>query len=346
MPVSRFAGLLHWFAAVMLGAMLAAQNNVWPPGVTAEIEATIGRGREWLVHTQQDDGSWRSSGGYGGYPVAMTAMAGMALVSGGSTPTRGRHFGSVRGAIRYLKKHADPATGLIASAEDDRPMYAHGFATLFLASVFGMEEDSREQEILKRILDRAVGLIESSQAASGGWNYTPSSGYDEGSITITQVQALRACRMAGILVSKGTIDRAVEYLRKCRNADGGICYRLGQPGPSRPAITAAGVAVLYSAGVYDDKEFAEGAVQFCKRSIQVAATGQHHFYTHHYWGQVLWQRGGAEWSDYYRQLAQWLQKRQLPDGSWDSDGVGPVYGTAVALTLLQLPYAFVPIYQR
>src|SRR5262245_14110136 len=343
MPLSRFARLPHWFAATRRGVALAAQNTNWPPGVTAEIDATIGRGREWLVRSQQDAGGRRSPGGYGSYPVAMTALAGMALVSGGSTPTRGRHWASVRGAVRYLKRHADPATGLIASAEDDRSMYAHGFATLFLASVFGMEEDGREQDVLKRLLDRAVRLIESWQAASGGWNYTPAGGYDEGSITITQVQALRACRMAGIVVSKGTIDRAVEYLRRCRNADGGICYRLGQPGPSRPAITAAGVAVLYSAGVYDDKEFAEGAVQFCKRSIRVAAQGQHHFYTHHYWGQVLWQRGGAEWTDYYRELARWLLPRQQPDGSWEGDGVGPVYGTAVALTLLQLQYAYVPI---
>jgi squalene cyclase len=346
MPLSWLARLPHWFAATMLGVVLAAQDANLPPGVTAEIETTIARGREWLVRSQQEDGGWRSSGRHGSYPVAMTALVGMALVAGGSTPTRGRHWASVRGAVRYLKRHADPATGLIASAEDDRSMYAHGFATMFLASVFGMEEDRREQEVLKVLLDRAVRLIESAQAASGGWNYTPAGGFDEGSITITQVQALRACRMAGILVSKATIDRAVDYLRRCRNADGGICYRLGQPGQSRPAITAAGVAVLYNAGVYDDMAFAEGAVQFCKRSIQVTAAGQHHFYTHYYWGQVLWQRGGAEWTDYYRQLAQWLQKRQLPDGSWDSDGVGPVYGTAVALTLLQLPYAYVPIYQR
>ncbi|MGB3967516.1 MAG: prenyltransferase/squalene oxidase repeat-containing protein [Planctomycetota bacterium] len=346
MPLPRFAGRLHRLVATLFGLGLAAQASSWPAGVTAEIDVALERGREWLVRAQQQDGSWRSSGGYGSYPVAMTSLAGMALVAGGSTPTRGKHFAAVRGAVRYLKRHADAATGLIASAEDDRSMYAHGFATLFLASVFGMEEDGREQQALKVVLDRAVRLIEAAQAASGGWNYTPAGGYDEGSITITQVQALRACRMAGIVVGKGTIDRAIAYLRGCRNADGGICYRLGQPGPSRPAITAAGVAVLYNAGVYDDAEFAERAFQFCKRSIRVAVEGQHHFYTHQYWGQVLWQRGGPEWADYYQQLAQWLRTRQRPDGGWEGDGVGPVYGTAVALTLLQLPYAYVPIYQR
>ena len=42
----------------------------------------------------------------------------------------------------------------------------------------------------------------------------------------------------------------------------------------------------------------------------------------------------------------WLVRTQKKDGSWDGDGVGPIYGTAIALTILQLPFALVPIYQR
>ena len=33
-------------------------------------------------------------------------------------------------------------------------------------------------------------------------------------------------------------------------------------------------------------------------------------------------------------------------GCWRGDGVGTVYGTGIALTILQLPYSFAPIYQR
>ena len=35
---------------------------------------------------------------------------------------------------------------------------------------------------------------------------------------------------------------------------------------------------------------------------------------------------------------------QQPDDTWQGD-VGPVYGTSIALTILQLPYKFLPIYQ-
>ena len=333
-------------AALLVGSSGLAQGDVYPPGVTAEIHTAIARGCDWLERSQAGDGSWRSTGGHGTYPVAMTSVAGMALVVAGSTPTRGKHFLGVRRAAAFVKRNADGGNGLIAiPAEDSRSMYAHGFATLFLASVFGMEEDVPEQQKLKRVLDKAVGLIQASQGPTGGWNYTPDIGFDEGSITITQIQALRACRMAGIVVDKKTIDRAVDYIKKCQLPDGSIRYRLGQGGPGRPAITAAGVAVLYNAGVYDDQEFVDKAVQFCKQAITISG-GSHHYYAHHYWGQALYQRGGQDWADYYQKLSAWLLRQQQADGSWIGDGVGPVYGTGVALTLLLLPYAYVPIYQR
>jgi hypothetical protein len=336
------------FAALVTTAPAAAQEGVYPPGVTKEISDAIDRGLEWLARNQANDGCWRNSGGYGSYPAAMTGLAGMALIAGGHTPTRGRYYEHVRRAVGFLRKNADGSTGVISvPAEEGRSMYGHGFATLFLASVFGMEEDTREQEKLKRVLDKAVALISSAQSSAGGWIYTPDSNSDEGSVTVTQIQALRACRMAGIVVDKKTVDRAVDYIRKCQNPDGSIRYSLRSSPDGRPAITAAGVAVLYNAGVYDDQPFVDKAVQYCRKQIQVTVdnTG-HHFYTHLYWSQALYQRGGSDWSDYYVKKAAWLLRQQKKDGSWDGDGVGAVYGTAIALTLLQLPYAYAPIYQR
>jgi hypothetical protein len=340
--------LVGFAFAILAAGAAPAQDAVYPPGVTREVHEAIERGIEWLARNQGNDGCWRNAGGYGSYPAAMTGLAGMALIAGGHTPTRGRFYDNVRRAVAFLRKNADNNTGVISvPAEEGRSMYGHGFATLFLASVYGMEEDAREQEKLKRVLDKAVGLIAGAQSSAGGWIYTPDSNSDEGSVTVTQIQALRACRMAGVVVDKKTIDRAVDYIRKCQNGDGSIRYSLHSGGDGRPAITAAGVAVLYNAGVYDDQPFVDKAVQYCKKSIQVTVdnTG-HHFYTHLYWSQALYQRGGPDWNEYYAKKAAWLLRQQKKDGSWDGDGVGAVYGTAIALTLLQLPYAYAPIYQR
>ena len=335
-------------AAALTATLAVAQGNALPSGVTPELQAVANRGLEWLARHQASDGSWRNHGAHGGYPVAMTSLAGMAFVTAGSTPTRGKYWRQVRDAVDYVLKQADPTTGLLANvAEDSQPMFAHGFATLLLASVYGMEEDRRQQERLKRVLDRAIALIASAQSPAGGWYYQPTDNTDEGSVTVTQMQALRACRMAGLVVDKRVVDRAIGYIERCQNDDGGIRYRLGMAGESRPAITAAGLAVLHDAGVADDSPFVQKAMRYCQQHVRATVdTTGHHFYTQLYWSQVLYRRGERPWAVHQEQLGDWLRQQQRADGSWEGDAVGPVYGTAVASLILHLPYAYVPIYQR
>jgi len=91
---------------------------------------------------------------------------------------------------------------------------------------YGMEEDVRFQKELHDVLTKAVQLIARSQSGAGGWLYSPDSNGDEGSVTVTQIQALRACRNSGITVPIQTIQNAVDYIRKCANPDGSIRYSL------------------------------------------------------------------------------------------------------------------------
>lgn len=330
-----------------LPAALAAQDFTYPHGVTKDVHEAIGRGLEFLSRNQANDGSWRNAGGYGSYPAAMTGLAGLALTAAGSTATRGKYWREVRNSADFLMKNADLNTGVISvPQEEGRSMYGHGFATLYLAQVYGMEEDLERQKNLHKVLTKAVQLIAQSQSGAGGWLYTPDSGGDEGSVTVTQIQALRACRNAGIVVPIQTINRAVAYIKKCSNADGSIRYSASSGGEGRPAITAAAVAVMYNAGAYDDP-LAEKSLQYSQKHISITSdnTG-HHFYTHLYLAQALYQRGGKDWDEYYSKMSAWLLRQQKKDGSWDGDGVGTTYGTAIALIILQLPYALAPILQR
>ena len=61
----------------------------YPVGIDAKIEASIQRGLDYLVRTQDRSGAWRATG-YGSYPTAMTALAGMALLVFGLTSLRRR----------------------------------------------------------------------------------------------------------------------------------------------------------------------------------------------------------------------------------------------------------------
>ncbi len=332
--------------SLLFCAAIPAQEDLRPESVSPEIHRAIQRGLQYLQRTQNSDGSWRSAGNYGSYPTAMTALAGMALLGSGSTPTRGRYWQAVRNASAHLLVLAQPDGVITAPSEEGRSMYGHGFSTMFLAQVYGMEVDERRQKELHGVLTRAIKLIARSQSRAGGWLYSPDSNGDEGSVTVTQIQSLRACRNAGITVPVSTIKRAIDYIKKCANPDGSIRYSASSGGGGRPPITAAAVAVLYNAGKYDDP-MAEKALQYSQRTLPINGSGNgHHYYSHLYLAQALYQRGGEDWDQYYARMAEWLLRQQRRDGSWTGDGVGTIYGTSIALTILQLPYAYVPIYQR
>lgn len=320
-----------------------------PPHVTPATLRAIDRGIQWLARAQKTDGSFREGGGMGNYPVAMSALAGMAFLGHGDTPVRGRYAPAVRRLVRFL---TDPRqvrrNGLITSAgEEGHSMYGHGFATMFLAQALGEEGDPELERTVRRVLEGAIQLTARAQSAAGGWYYGPDSRNDEGSVTITQVQALRACQNAGLAVPVEVIRRAVRYIEISANADGGISYSAASKGSSQPAISAAACAVLYNAGQYDSA-MAERCLAYCRRTIRVTQRGGfgHWFYTHLYLAQAYWQSGGRDWDGYFPALQAELLRSQNADGSWDGDGVGRIYGTSLALTILTLPFERVPLYMR
>jgi squalene cyclase len=362
-----------WLAAAV-GACLALPaaaladppSPVLPDMVTRDTVKAIDRGLNYLAKTQRPNGSWLNSGGYGTYPAAMTSLAGLAMMAGGSTPESGPYCRNVTRAMSYILRVAKSQDdGLIGGpGSESRSMYGHGFSMLFLAQCYGTEINQEYEKDLREVLTKAVALTAKAQSDlgkehknAGGWIYTPSSNGDEGSVTVTQLQALRACRNAGIKVPSSTIDRAVAYLKFCQMADGGICYSAQSRGSSRPAISAAAIACFYAAGVYDrqtggkgvEADMVEKLVKYVRGTVSVnrgGAWGGHFFYTHFYMAQAYYQRGGADWKSYYPQIRDYLVQSQGPDGSWNGDGVGTTYGTALAAVILQLPYNYLPIYQR
>ncbi len=321
-----------------------------PPLVTEEAEKAIDNALKYLSTRQASDGAFRDQGGFGSYPLSMTSLAALALLASGSTPTEGPYSPQLRKALTFAL-HCSQRNGLICPRgdnEESRSMYGHGFSMLFLAQVMGMEEDPERLARIRWVLQKGVALTEKSQSHLGGWLYTPDMTGDEGSVTVTQVQALRAARNAGIAVPKKVIRRAMKYIEKSVQPDGGISYRVGMSG-SRPPITAAAVACWFNAGEYDNP-MALRALEYCKQEIGFGQSRRgvwgHFFYSHLYMSQVMYLAGDANWKSYYPKIRDHLLSIQNEDGSWDGDGVGRVYGTSIALIILQLPYANLPIMQR
>jgi hypothetical protein len=328
----------------------ASAEELLPKHVTPETLKAVRLGLDYLAREQASDGAWHDSQGGQAYPVAVTSLAGMALLANGNSPTRGRYAPQVAATVEYLLGCSTP-NGLITGPgeESGRPMHGHGFALLFLASVYGTETKESTRQRLKEVIDKAVNLTARGQSGAGGWTYIPGGG-DEGSVTVTQVQALRAAHNAGFAVPRGTIEQAVRYIERCSTPEGGICYSLGSGGGPRLAISAAAVATLYNAGEYD-APVAERCLGYVWERFRAqkgwSKGGGHDFYTHLYAAQAYYMAGDKYWDEYFPVTRdQLLGMQDKAEGSWNGDGIGKTYGTAIALVILQLPYKFMPVYQR
>ena len=306
--------------------------------ITPAARLSIDRGLAALAQMQDADGSF--GGERYGKHAGITALGGIAFLADGNMPGRGPYGRQVEGALNFVLRSAQE-TGLIAADASQGPMYGHGFATLFLGEVYGMTGDTRVREALVK----AVRLIVATQNPEGGWRYHPVPVDADVSVTICQIMALRSARNAGLSVPKATIDRAVAYVRQCQNpADGGFRYMLNSSGSAFPR-SAAGVASLYYAGVYEDDALTKGLEYLLRQQRAVGDQGGHYFYGHYYAAQAMYLAGGRYWAGYYPQVRDELVGRQAPDGTW-ADSHGEAYGTAMSLIILQVPNRLLPIFQR
>jgi hypothetical protein len=355
--------LPYW--GLMLSVLLSAPA-VRADEMSPEQRKAVRKGLEWLARNQHKDGHWSDQ-----YPVSMTALSGMALLMEGSTIREGKYKDNIRRAVDWLMAHSQP-NGLIGNpnmpGEAGRYMYGHGFGTLFLSCVVGEEEESDRRRRLVDILERACKFSHAAQTNRGGWGYISAregGNFDEGSVTITQVQALRAARNAGIAVPQEAIKMAQKYLSDSTDSSGGVVYSLGSgmaAGGGRPALTAAAIACGFSFGDYNSPLIKKW-FKFCQQHLQGLGGARmgHDEYTHYYYAQAIYMLGEdgymrlfpnskpserLTWSGYKKENFPNIISSQSSDGSWSGGMVGANFITPVYLTILQLDNAALPIYQR
>lgn len=341
----------------------------------AEVDASVARGLEWLAKEQNARGFWagivgtksgtryrqthsseeqrRSGTGH----VGVTSLCGMAFLSGGHLPNRGKYRAVVRKCVDAVLSVMQE-NGLISLGGTN--MYSHAISTLFLAEVYGM---TRSPEI-KKGLERATHMIIDCQNAQGGWRYQAFSKDADLSVTVCQLQALRAARNIGIQIPKSTIDRAVKYVKASQVptgwAKGRFYYSIKGRRPFRKtdsfSIQAAAVTSLVSAGVYDRK-LIEPALAFLTDELEPMMDDftNHHFfwYGNYYACQAFFHaerilENGC-FDRYYSSMRDYLLLEQQSDGRWlnpQGQGPGDPFGTSVACIILQIPNQYLPIFQR
>ncbi|NNM25297.1 MAG: terpene cyclase/mutase family protein [Phycisphaerales bacterium] len=336
-----FGGVTACVADDPAAADRSAENNPLENEMPEELGVAIDRGFTYLVSQQNADGSF-GRGRYGKH-VGITALCALAFMADGNLPGRGPYGDQVESALQFVLDHATHS-GLLAAETSHGPMYGHGFAALFLGEIYGMNPDDKR---VRDALVKAVDIIIGTQNKDGGWRYNPVPYDADISVTICQIMALRSARNAGIKVPKQTIDRAVQYVRDCQNADGGFRY-MKQTGGSAWPRTAAGVASLFYAGIYEDDSIDRGLEYLMRNAFPGrSSSGQAHFYYGHYSAvQAMYLAGGESWQKWWPAVWEELLKRQASNGGWLDHYAGGAYSSAMSLIVLQMPKRYLPIFQK
>jgi hypothetical protein len=351
----------------------ARSDDAWfDPALAERCGAAADAGLRWLAARQTRPGCWTGYIGHkmqddyvllanamqvdeqtatGHGHLGVSALCGMAFLAGGHLPDRGEHGRVVERVHDYVCAHS-LENGFLTDAGER--MYSHAFGTLFLAEIHGMAATERA----KTTLERAVNLIVDCQNEHGGWRYNPFDRETDLSVTVCQLQALRAARNIGIRVPPATIERAITYVRRSRVGNGyarGLFYykihgRGAYDKPQEYAINAAALTALASAGIHDD-DLADPVLTFLDREYgQLAdyrADHYYYWYGNYYAAQAFYQHGGPRCRAFFARLAQDLLASQQGDGRWRNRvGPGDELATAVACILLQMPKQYLPIFQR
>lgn len=375
--------------ALLMGTALAGGDDSADTKSAASKDELLTRaariaedGLRYLASQQNDDRSFSVEQGEDATraQLAVTALASLAFMSGGSTMGRGPYKDQVRGSIEYLLDHQvdkpPPGQGagrvgemehgyFVVESDSTSKMHGHGFATLAVAQAYGTlsidpsygesagPKAREDQRRMRRSLVAAVNLICRSQSEQGGWYYQPYDNDHEGSMTVLMVQALRASRNAGIEVPKSVIDRAIRYIHKSqRPEDGAFRYHLNSPQVSF-ALTAAAVATLNAAGSYDTDVIDKG-IEYMRRHDPVLNPDQWQadqnfpYYGRLYAAQAYYVFHDRRlWEEWHRRIVRNLENRQdQRTGHFEGGQYGRVYATAVSCLVLQLPFQYLPIFQR
>jgi hypothetical protein len=366
--------------------------------VSLDQRRAVERALRWIADHQQPGGIW---GAQNGTRVADTALSVLALMAGGNTVAsgapldgggvgpetlRGPYAKQVREGLRYLARLAwaegtGRARGYIQDDTNSR-MHGHGFATLALAEASGNlgpadvrkirayvaaggdPSSMRLADQVRWALERAVECTERAQdAETGGWGYVPTESGHEGSMTVTQIEALRAAQNAGVRVNGAVLRRAYDYVRKSQNRvnpdlRGGFAYMMTMPERVSYGLTAAALTTFFGLGRYGDdkgdREIIRLGMEYMDRRLERALDpdAQWFYYNLFYGAQALYLSGDERRiRDQWPRIRLAVLRQQQVNGAFTVCGpsrdVGDVeYSTAIACLTLQVPMETLPIFQR
>jgi hypothetical protein len=357
---------------VALALLAPAAPSPGPPA--PDVKETVRNGLKWLAEQQQKDGSWQGLNGV--VPTTITATAGLALLMEGSTLQEGKYAPNLRKLVAWLEKNTSDKGMLASNNDNERFQFVptHANALLFLACAYDSDDDAERRARLEKLLAKATRFLIDQQTERGGWGFIgPRDGnsFDDSQNTVTALQALLAVRKAGVPVPRAATDKALQYLARATNRDGGIIYTNfngqvpmgndGQPGISAGAaagtLTFDGPRPDQLAGWVRNTKLINGPAQpqFIRNGGAYVLLQQYQASRvafalgesgHRRMDPKVPDNDQFRWSTHRAAVFAALKEIQAKDGSWSDYAFGPSYSSALALIILQLDNEYLPLFSR
>jgi hypothetical protein len=254
------------------------------PVSAAKLEAAIDRGVDFLLATQNKDGSWGSAektkqlniwmpvpGTHQGMHVAVTAMCISALIESGRESEK--VLKALERAEAYLFQEAPkvrrPEPGMLYN------VWAHAYAIQALAHMHGrLPKDKERQKKIEDLIRGQYDYLQRYESVKGGWDY-----YDFGAHTqrpdsspssftcAAVLEALYEAKQIGVPPPEKPTQRAIESIQLQRRPDFSYLYDTGfkytpgvginQPGGSLGRSQACNLALR----LWGDKQITDDVLK-------------------------------------------------------------------------------------
>jgi len=335
-------------------------------GGSVESEKAVQLGLEWLARHQRADGAWTLD--YHAqcsdppcpdeHPMtsdtAATGLGLLPLLGAGHIHTKeSRYQDNIKRGLDYLILHQNQEGEIFIGGGGNTRFYSHAIAAMALCEAYGLSKDPR----LKVPAQRALNFIAKSQNTNdGGWRYYPGQAGDT-SVFGWQMFALRSGKLAGLDVSKRTIQGCRVYLDRASTDKTRTTYGYTIGAAVSPVMTAEALLCRQYLGWPSDYSPLLKGAKAVHDHLQ--NSNERNIYYWYYATQMLHNLQGKEWVAWNKKIRDGLVSMQVlgqgcDRGSWnprfpqpDRWGVaaGRLYVTSLSILTLEVYYRWLPLYR-
>jgi hypothetical protein len=356
----------------MFAARADVAGAVQKHGGSAQSEAAVAAGLDWLARHQEPDGSWSCEkfrarcesegfkcGGKGGplYDVGVSSLAVLAFLGAGNSERSGRLQQTVEKGISWLRSQQD-RKGCFGTTEDYRYPFMHAMATLAMVEDAVLSGSTPARDAARRGLEYLMKIRSPQQK---GWRYAESPPDSDPTVTAWVVLALKAGQVANIRNSDQGLRGASEFVRKITDdrtfrtgylQKGDLPFRFDaqktrfSPHESE-SLTACGMTVRIFCG---EEPRGSGLLRGQARLLLATPpewnpdSGRIDMFYWQFGTIAMFQLGGEEWTGWYGKLKEAAlagQQQGVPGescrrGSWDPIDPWGTQGGRVYATAMML----------